>query len=298
MDKIKIAIIGYGNIGKFAKNAIESSKDMELVGVVRQNATKNDKELIDVKVVSDIKELGNVDVALLCIPSRNVKEKTIQYLNMGINTVDCFDIHNLINELRDEASVVAIKNNKACIISSGWDPGSDSIVRALLEAAAPKGITYTNFGPGMSMGHSVVAKSKEGVKDALSMTIPLGTSVHRRVVYVSLNEGANFDNIKKEILEDEYFKHDETVVIKVDNIDDLIDKGHGVNIIRKGVSGCSDNQLFEFNMKINNPALTAQMMVSSARAVLRQRPGAYTLIEVPVIDFLYGDRKDLIKRLV
>lgn len=297
MDKIKIAIIGYGNIGKFAKDAVQSSKDMELVGVVRQNA-KDNKELLDTKVVADIKDLGKVDVAILSIPSRNVKERAIQYLNMGINTVDCFDIHNLINDFRDDANKVAIKNNKACIIASGWDPGSDSIVRTLLEAAAPKGITYTNFGPGMSMGHSVVAKSKEGVKDALSMTIPLGTSIHRRVVYVSLKEDANFDNIKKEILQDEYFKHDETIVIQVDDVNDLIDKGHGVNIIRKGVSGCTDNQLFEFNMKINNPALTAQMMVSSARAVLKQKPGAYTLIEVPIIDFLYGDKRDLIKRLV
>lgn len=297
MDKIKIAIIGYGNIGKFAKDAVQSSKDMELVGVVRQN-TKDNKELLDTKVVNDIKDLGKVDVAILSIPSRNVKERTIQYLNMGINTVDCFDIHNLINDFRDDANKVAIKNNKACIIASGWDPGSDSIIRALLEAAAPRGITYTNFGPGMSMGHSVVAKSKEGVKDALSMTIPLGTSIHRRVVYVSLKEDANFDNIKKEILQDEYFKHDETIVIQVDDVNDLIDKGHGVNIIRKGVSGCTDNQLFEFNMKINNPALTAQMMVSSARAVLKQKPGAYTLIEVPIIDFLYGDKRDLIKRLV
>ena len=83
-------------------------------------------------------------------------------------------------------------HNAVSIISAGWDPGSDSVVRALLQAIAPKGITYTNFGPGRSMGHSVAVRAIAGVKDALSMTIPVGTGIHRRMVYVELEEGADF----------------------------------------------------------------------------------------------------------
>ncbi len=81
----------------------------------------------------------------------------------------------------------------------GWDPGSDSIVRVLMESLAPKGLTYTNFGPGMSMGHSVLRKSKKGVKNALSVTIPLGESIHRRMVYVELEEGATLEAVTAEI---------------------------------------------------------------------------------------------------
>jgi diaminopimelate dehydrogenase len=81
-------------------------------------------------------------------------------------------------------------------------------------------------------------------------------------------------------------------------VDDLNDVGHGVNLVRKGVSGTTHNQLFEFNMKINNPALTAQVMVCCARATMRQQPGCYTMIEVPVIDLLYGEREELIAHLV
>ncbi len=80
------------------------------------------------------------------------------------------------------------KAGKVSVISAGWDPGSDSIVRVLMESLAPKGLTYTNFGPSMSMGHSVCVKSKKGVKNALSVTIPLGESIHRRMVYVELEE--------------------------------------------------------------------------------------------------------------
>jgi len=168
----------------------------------------------------------------------------------------------------------------------------------LLEAIAPKGITYTNFGPGRSMGHSVAVRAIDGVKDALSMTIPTGTGIHRRMVYVELEEGADFKAVEAAIKADPYFVNDETHVKQVSCVDDLNDVGHGVNLVRKGVSGTTHNQLFEFNMKINNPALTAQVMVCCARATMRQQPGCYTMIEVPVIDLLHGDREELIAHLV
>ena len=217
---------------------------------------------------------------------------------MGINTVDSFDIHTDIVNLRRNLGEVARKHNAVSIISAGWDPGSDSVVRALLEAIAPKGITYTNFGPGMSMGHTVAVKAIEGVKAALSMTIPTGTGVHRRMVYVEVMDGYDFGKVSADIKADPYFASDETHVIKVDDVDALIDMGHGVNLTRKGVSGKTQNQLFEFNMKINNPALTAQVMVCSARATFRQASGCYTLIEIPVIDLLPGDREELVRHLV
>ena len=193
---------------------------------------------------------------------------------------------------------VAKANNTVAVISAGWDPGSDSVVRALLQAAAPKGITYTNFGPGMSMGHTVCVKSKPGVKNALSMTIPLGTGIHRRMVYVELEPGAQLEDVARAVKEDPYFASDETHVMAVASVDEVKDMGHGVNMVRKGVSGKTQNQRFEFNMSINNPALTAQILVAVARAAMIQRPGAYTMIEIPVIDLLPGDREENIRHLV
>jgi diaminopimelate dehydrogenase len=167
-----------------------------------------------------------------------------------------------------------------------------------MESLAPKGLTYTNFGPGRSMGHSVCVRSKKGVKDALSMTIPVGEGIHRRMVYVELEDGISLDEVTKEIKADPYFSSDETHVFQVESVDALNDVGHGVNLVRKGVSGQTHNQLFEFNMKINNPALTSQVLVNAARATMRQQPGAYTMIEIPVIDYLPGDREELIRHLV
>lgn len=298
MKKTRAAVVGYGNIGRYVVEALEAAPDFEIAGVVRRDVKNVPAELSGYPVVADLKELKDVDVAILCTPTRSVEAYATKALSMGIHTVDSFDIHTGTVDLRRTLDAAAKAHGVVAIMSAGWDPGSDSVVRALLEACAPKGITYTNFGPGMSMGHTVAVKAVEGVKAALSMTIPTGTGIHRRMVYVELKEGYSFNEVAAKIKADAYFVHDETHVMQVENVDDLLDMGHGVNLTRKGVSGKTQNQLFEFNMHINNPALTAQIMVSSARATLRQQPGCYTLIEVPMIDLLYGDRESLIRRLV
>ena len=294
MGKIKAAVVGYGNIGKYVLEALEAAPDFEIAGVVRRNASNPPAELAAYSVVEDITKLGKVDVAILCTPSRSAEAQAVKMMSLGINTVDSFDIHTDVVKVRTHLDEVAKKNNAVAIMSAGWDPGSDSVIRALLEACAPKGITYTNFGPGMSMGHTVAVKAIKGVQAALSMTIPTGTGIHRRMVYVELEPGAKYDEVANAIKTDAYFVHDETHVIAVESVDALLDMGHGVNLTRKGVSGKTQNQLFEFNMKINNPALTGQILVSSARAAMKQRPGAYTMIEIAPIDYLYGDRDALV----
>lgn len=285
--KINVAIIGCGNIGKAALEAVLAAPDMNYVGSYHHN--------------DDLEKI-KADVALLCVPTRQVPEFAEKMLRLGISTVDSFDIHKQIYDLRQKLTTVAQEHQAVSVISAGWDPGSDSMIRAILQAVAPKGITYTNFGPGRSMGHSVVVKAMPGVRDALSMTIPLGTGIHRRMVYVELEEGTDFAAIEKAVKSDDYFVNDETHVIQVPSVDALNNVAHGVNLVRSGVSGNTHNQRFEFNMEINNPALTGQMMVSCARAAYRlyqnARFGAYTLIDIPPIALLPGTEEESIRSLV
>ncbi len=296
---IKAAIVGYGNIGRYVMQALREATDFKLVGVIRRNAENNPPELSGVEVVDHVTKLAEKpDVAILAPSSRLVPEVAVEYLKLGIHTVDSFDIHTEIWNLRQKLEPIAKENGATAIISAGWDPGSDSVVRALLEACAPKGLTYTNFGPGMSMGHTVAVKAVSGVKKALSMTIPVGTGIHRRMVYVELEQGASFPQVENAIKTDPYFVHDETHVIQVPSVDALLDMGHGVSLTRKGVSGTTQNQLFSFDMKINNPALTGQILVSAARAACRHASGCYTMIELPMIELLPGEQEDLIRRLV
>ena len=284
---INVAILGYGNIGRAAEQAINAAPDLELAGIFHHN---------------DCLDCLQADVVLLCTPTREVHKFAAILAARGICTVDSFDIHGQILDLRSALEPVCVTNKSVSIISAGWDPGTDSMVRALLMAMAPKGITYTNFGPGRSMGHSVAAKAIAGVKNALSMTIPLGTGVHRRMVYIELEEGADFKTVEAAILADDYFAHDETHVIPVESVDALNNVAHGVNLVRSGVSGETHNQRFEFNMTINNPALTGQVMVSCARAAVRMKErgeyGAKTMIELRPIDMLSGTTEENIKALV
>ena len=298
MEKIKAAVIGYGNIGRYVVEALQVAPDFEIVGIVRRNAAEVPEELHNYKVVSRLQDLEGVQVAILCNPTRSVEHYATEALRLGINTVDSFDIHTQTVDLHRTLGEVARKHHAVSIMSAGWDPGTDSVIRALLEACAPKGLTYTNFGPGMSMGHTVAVKAIDGVKAALSMTIPTGTGIHRRMVYIELKDGYKFEEVAAAIKADPYFVNDETHVKLVPSVDALLDMGHGVNLTRKGVSGKTQNQLFEFNMRINNPALTAQVLVCVARASMKQQPGCYTMVEVPVIDLLPGDREEWIGHLV
>lgn len=298
MEKRRAAIVGFGNIGKAVLQALQEAPDFEIAGIVRRNPADREGIPAGIPVVGSVKELDNVEVAILASPTRQIEAQAKEILAMGINTVDSFDIHGQIPQLRKSLGAVAKEHGTVSVISAGWDPGSDSVVRTLMEAIAPKGITYTNFGPGRSMGHTVAVKAIEGVKDALSMTIPVGTGIHRRMVYVELLPGYELENVAAAIKADPYFSSDETHVMQVQSVDALNDVGHGVNLVRKGVSGSTHNQLLEFDMKINNPALTGQVLVCVARASFRMQPGCYTMIEIPVVDLLPGDRDHWVEHLV
>lgn len=298
MKKIRVAIVGYGNVGQAAMQAVLSSSDMELVGIVRRNVQHIPHELKNCNVVGSIDALSDVDVALLCVPTREVPRQAAALLEKGISTVDSYDIHTGICGLRNELMSIACEHGAVSIVSAGWDPGSDSVVRCLMNALTPSGITYTDFGPGRSMGHTVAVRAIEGVEDALSLTIPLGTGLHRRMVYVQLKQGYDFEAIREQILQDDYFRHDETHVQQVGSVAELNNVAHSVNIVRNGVSGTTHNQQLAFRMSINNPALTGQVMVSCARAAVRLQPGAYTMIEIPPVCLLPGDVELNIRALV
>jgi len=297
----QIAIVGFGNVGKCAYDAVQAAPDMALRCIVATPRTKIPGHLANLWAtdINDIQAYGKIDAALLCLPSRMCPDTAEQLLRMGICTVDSYDIHESIWEVRCRLDQAAKEGGAAGVVAAGWDPGSDSILRALFEAMAPQGVSYTNFGPGMSMGHSVAAKAVKGVADALSMTLPTGAGVHKRMVYVQLEPGACFEDVARAIKADPYyFANDETHVLQTENISDLLDMGHGVHISRKGVSGGAHNQLLEFTMRINGPALTGQVIASAARAALKQAPGCYTLIEIPVADMLAGNREALVRKLV
>jgi diaminopimelate dehydrogenase len=240
-------------------------------------------------------------VAILCGPSRRVPENAAYFLAAGFHTVDSFDIHSEIPDVVNALDAAAKAAGRTAITASGWDPGTDSVVRALFEAMVPVGTTFTNFGRGRSMGHSVAARAVAGVADAVSITIPTGGGRHSRLVYILPEQGASQDAIRAAVAADPYFSHDPLDLRFVGSQEDLravADDSHGVLMERTGASGFSSNQQLRFDMRIDNPAMTGQVLVSAARAATRLTPGCYTLIDVPPAALLPGERMANVARLV
>ncbi len=272
----KIAIIGAGNVGIAAAKAVLHSADMELCGFVRRKA-ETVSEFENIPVAESVFGLPEKpDGAIITVPSRFVEPIEAELLENGIYTVDCFDIHGELPLMRKRLNASAKKGKVSCILGAGWDPGLDSVIRTLMLSAFSEGETYTNFGPGMSMGHSAAVKSIIGVLDAVSITVPLGKGKHARKIYAVLGENADEPAIEHVILSDEYFEHDRCSVKFVKNISPFFDTKHRVSI-----ENVFQNQKISFSMEIDNPTLTGNILASAIRAAFFQKSGAFFIPEIP-----------------
>ncbi len=307
MTMISVVVHGLGNIGRHAIAALEKAPDMRCLGIIRRPASLG-TQAQDLRGLPDfadlealIKAKGRPDAAIVCGPSRQAPDDAARYLAAGLHSIDSFDIHAEVPAVVRRLDEAAKKAGRVAVTAAGWDPGTDSALRALFEAMTPAGTTFTNFGRGRSMGHSVAARSIQGVADATSITIPIGGGRHSRLVYVLPEKGASPEDIKARLAADEYFSHDPLDVRFVADqaeLDATADNSHGVLMERIGSSGLTSNQRLCFDMRIDNPALTAQVLVSCTRAAMRLTPGSYTLIDIPPVALLPGERMDHVARLV
>ena len=280
----KIAAIGAGNIGRAVAKAIELSPDMEFCGFVRRElkSVKGFENAPLAKSAFDLPE--KPDGAIICLPSVLVEKAEKEILEAGIFSVDAFDIHEEIAALRQRLLKSAKMGNVSCVVGAGWDPGLDSVIRTLMYASFPRGITYTDFGPGMSMGHSAAARMVDGVEDAVSFTLPLGYGRHLRKIYAVLKPGTDKHEAEHKICCNKYFEHDECSVEFVDSAEEFFIAGHSGKISRFGEYGSR----LSFSVSGDNPAMTAQLLVSAMRAAFLQKPGAYFMPEIPPCDFCAG----------
>ncbi|MEG2172792.1 MAG: diaminopimelate dehydrogenase [Desulfovibrionaceae bacterium] len=307
MNTFKIAIHSLGNIGCRALEAALAAPDCTCLGIIRRKESCGTRlhELRGVPDFPDMDSLiaaqGRPDVVMLCGPSRTIPHTAPYFLEQGFNTVDSFDIHGDIINTVTTLEKAAQKGRAVSITAAGWDPGTDSVLRALFEAMVPVGTTFTNFGRGRSMGHSVAARAIDGVDNAVSITIPVGGGRHSRLLYVVPQAGETHASLYARIKADDYFAHDDLdlrLCATEAELAMVADQSHGVLMERTGASGMTDNQILKFDMRINNPALTAQVLLSCARATTRLTAGCYTLIDVPPVKLLPGDRLGHIKRFV
>lgn len=307
-DKIKIAIVGYGNIGKGVELAIKKNPDMALEAILtRRNSgdliTKAPRDRI--YHVAEAQHMDNIDVAILCGGSATDLPEQGPYFASLFNTVDSYDTHAKIPSYFWHVNEAARDAGTTSIISTGWDPGLFSLLRVIEEAALPGGQGYTFWGTGVSQGHSDAIRRIDGVKDARQYTIPIEDAVarvrsgenpelttrekHLRDCYVVAEDGIDKKRIETEIQTmPNYFSDYDTKVsfISQQEMDDNHSgMPHGGFVLRSGNTSPQHKQLIEFSLKLDsNPEFTGNILVAYARAAYRMNKegliGAKTVLDI------------------
>lgn len=309
MEKINIAIVGYGNVGRGVEQAIKLNADTELVAVLSRRPEEVRKELNEVPVFhldDPIPHDIHVDVAILCGGSKEDIPVQGPKFAPKFNTVDSFDTHAAIPSYFQTMNTLAQEHGHVHIISAGWDPGIFSLMRVLGDAFLPRGKQYTFWGKGVSQGHSDAARRVKGVFDARSYTIPIEQALqrvrsgenpeftkremHKREVYVVAEEGADQAQIKQDIVTmPHYFDEYNTKVLFISKEEMAANHAqlpHGGFVFASGVTGKGNKHVLEYRCQLeSNPEFTASVLVACARAAYRlstegQR-GAFTLLDIP-----------------
>ena len=311
---MKIAICGYGNLGKGVECAITKASDMELFGVFTKRPVDSVKTVTDTNVynINDIlKYKDEIDVVIICSGSATDLPEVTPLLAKNFNVVDSFDTHAKIPQHFENTDEAAKGGKKVALISSGWDPGMFSINRLYASAILPEGQDYTFWGKGVSQGHSDAIRRIEGVLDARQYTIPIELALnavrsgenptletkdkHLRECYVVADNGADKQRIEQEIVNmPNYFADYETIVHFVSMEELKQNHGslpHGGFVIRTGATGYNNENkhIIEYSLKLDsNPEFTASVIVAYARAVYkfykRGETGCFTVFDIPPRD--------------
>ncbi len=309
-EKIRVAIAGYGNIGRGVEAAIAQNEDMILTTVfTRRNPESIQINTTGAKVMkmSDAASIKDeIDVVILC--GGSATDLPVQGPEMAqlFNTVDSFDTHAKIPEYFKAVNEAASKNGNVSIISVGWDPGLFSINRLYGSAILPNGGYYTFWGKGVSQGHSDAIRRVKGVKNGIQYTIPVESSVeaarsgnlpelttrqkHTRLCYVVAEDGADLAEIEKTIKEmPNYFSDYDTTVnfISEEELKQHHSKmPHGGFVIHSGSTNNNTNKhVIEYSLKLDsNPEFTGSVLVAYARAAYRLAKkgecGAKTVLDI------------------
>ena len=311
--KVRVGIVGYGNVGRGVEVALGQNEDMELVAVFTRRPVETVKIATPSAKVVHMDELegykGAIDVMILCGGSATDLPVQGPELAANFNTIDSFDTHARIPEYFESVNEKALEAGTTSIISVGWDPGLFSMIRMMSGAILPVGEDYTFWGKGVSQGHSDALRRVEGVKNAIQYTIPMDEAVesvrrgdnpklttrqkHLRECFVVAEEGADLAAIENTIKTmPNYFADYDTIVNFVSEEELKANHSkmpHGGFVFRTGVTGLEEEnkQIIEFSLKLDsNPQFTANVLVAYARAAVRMNKegmkGAKSVFDVPL----------------
>jgi diaminopimelate dehydrogenase len=309
MEKINIAIAGYGNVGRGVEAALKRNADTELVAVFTRRPEQVGKIVKDLPVFQledPVPDEVHIDAVILCGGSKEDIPVQGPQFAAQFNTVDSFDTHASIPSYFQTMDSIAKEHGQVSIISAGWDPGIFSLMRVLGDAFLLQGKQYTFWGRGVSQGHSDAARKVTGVSDARAYTLPIEAALqrvrggeapdfskramHKRLVYVVAEDRADHERIRQEIvtMPHYYDEYDTEVVFigKEEMAKQHSKLPHGGFVLASGETGKGNKHMLEYRCQLeSNPEFTATILVACARAAYRLhkegRTGAFTVLDIP-----------------
>lgn len=299
MARLRLAIIGFGKLGRACAEAIQRDEQLLLAGVVRRVehcAKPLPPPLQDVTVADHISGLSRIDAALICLPSDMVVGAAHDLLQQGIPIIECAIVHGEdFIEHKDAIDRVAIRHKVPAIVGAGWDPGALSLFRNLFALFCPHGHTEITRRPGINLHHSSIAGAIPGVKGAMATELRTAEGGQQNYLYVELEEGSDAQQVEQAIRNDPLFVGEETLVFPVDSIANLEEEGHGVVMERRSSAASGEHELFLLEARFSETTLSAQVMVSAARAMTHRGKRAYSLFDLP-LGALWGDFRELAEK--
>lgn len=276
MKRAQLAVIGFGVLGRACALGLVEAGDLELAGVVRRSGGALPPPLHRVAVATHLRDLEQVDAALLCVPSDAALGIARDILQQRIPLVECARLEGHARQGYYDALDRAARNHRvAAILGAGWDPGVLPLIRHLFEALIPRGQTLSDKHPGLSLHHSAIAAAVGGVRDALATEHRAPGGGLQRYVYVELNQGADIAAVTQAIKADPLFIDAEVQVFALPDLAALEAAGSGIVLERRATATAGRHESLLLEARFDAAIFAARVMLDAARGLGQLVPGAH-----------------------
>jgi diaminopimelate dehydrogenase len=281
----RLAVVGFGRLGRACAEAVLATQDLRLAGLVRRAASLGaplPPAFRAVRVASGVEDLRAVDTVLLCLPPQLVAGAAHDLLQHRLAIVECARLGaEDFRAQQERLDHLARRHHVAAVLGAGWDPGALPLLRDLFALLIPKGHTETSDRPGVSLHHTLSARTVPGVRDALCTELCSAEGKVQRYVYVELTPGADGQRVVDAIRSEPLFLDEETLVFPVASVAALEEEGRGVVLERRGRAGATGHQMLLLEARFDAWSLAAQVMIAAAQALPDLPAGAHALAAVP-----------------
>jgi len=289
MKKLRLAIVGLGNLGRKCAEVILADPAMVLAGIVRRSGSPASG--LKAPVVTHISELKEVDAALVCVPPDAVIGIAKDLLQSGIPVVECARLHgDAFLTHKSEIHRAALVHRVPAIVGAGCDPGAFSLFRSHFALLVPHGHTETSLHTGPSLHHTLAAEGIKGVRKALATELKSVDGTIQRYVYVELDPSVDAAEVEYAIIRDPLFLDEQTLVFPVPSVAALEETNRGVLVERRAATKEAGHSSFLLEARFDEAGLAARMMLAATRSLPALHAGAYSLLDLPP-GALWGEQR-------